>query len=198
VWLHPLHLRKQTFSTHYEKNIGKTDRFVSLLSLDHWRIVFDDRRLFICRRTSAVARQIKIIPESEGAVAVEFAIILPLLLFLVLGGMDIAHMFYIDHLITTASRDGARYGAKYTGYPPNDPTDTQIRNYAISTIPPLENLQVASLYSVVGLDRIVTVTVTADKAWWVLGNLTLFRQFGFQGFTDPQTRRATTAMKVER
>ena len=25
------------------------------------------------------------------------------------------HMYYMDHLITNASREGARYAAKYTG-----------------------------------------------------------------------------------
>ena len=53
----------------------------------------------------------------EGAAAVEFAIILPVLMLLILGGMDLGHMYYIEHLITNASREGARYGAKYTGTP---------------------------------------------------------------------------------
>jgi hypothetical protein len=47
VWLHGLHLWKQALSTHYEENIGKTDSFVYLLSLDPWRIVFDDRGLYV-------------------------------------------------------------------------------------------------------------------------------------------------------
>ena len=51
----------------------------------------------------------------EGAAAVEFAIILPILLLLILGALDMGHMYYIDHLITNASREGARYAAKYTG-----------------------------------------------------------------------------------
>ena len=53
----------------------------------------------------------------EGSAAVEFAIILPLLMFLILGGMDLGHMYYIEHLITNASREGARYGRKYTVNP---------------------------------------------------------------------------------
>ena len=49
----------------------------------------------------------------EGAAAVEFALILPLLILLVLGGMDLGHAFYMQHIITTASREGARYGSQY-------------------------------------------------------------------------------------
>ena len=156
-----------------------------------------------------MARRFKIFSRCDGAAAVEFAIILPLLIFFILGGMDIGHMFYIDHLITTASREGARYGAKYTGNPPVTPSSTAISDYIIepSTATEarlnyknlhLDNLVVTSPPPVtVGLDNIITVTVTAHKHWWVLGSLTLFTNFGFHGFTNPQTRTATTSMKVE-
>ena len=141
----------------------------------------------------------------RGAVAVEFALILPVLVFLILGGMDIGHMFYIDHIISTASREGARYGAKYTGNPPVDPTSADISNY-VKEPPPapgglnynkfnLKNLVVSSpLPTGVNPNKIRTVTVTADKQWWVLGT---FKFFGFAGFTNPKTLTATTAMNVE-
>lgn len=45
VWLHTLHLWKQTLSTHYEENIGKTDSFVCILSPDLCRFVFADQGL---------------------------------------------------------------------------------------------------------------------------------------------------------
>jgi Flp pilus assembly protein TadG len=61
--------------------------------------------------------------SQEGSAAVEFAIILPVLLLLLLGALDMGHMYYIDHLITNASREGARYGA-YTGTA--EPTSGQI------------------------------------------------------------------------
>ena len=64
----------------------------------------------------------------EGAAAVEFAIILPVLLLLTLGALDMGHMYYIDHLITNASREGARYAAKYTGTTAA-PTSAQVSNY---------------------------------------------------------------------
>ncbi|HZK13246.1 MAG TPA: TadE family protein, partial [Desulfobaccales bacterium] len=69
----------------------------------------------------------------EGAAAVEFAIILPILLVLTLGALDLGHMYFVDHLITNASREGARYAAKYT-FPTAEPTSAQVSNYVKSTL----------------------------------------------------------------
>jgi Flp pilus assembly protein TadG len=136
----------------------------------------------------------------EGAAAVEFALILPLLIFLILGGMDLGHMYYIEHLVTSASREGARYGSKYTGTTAA-PTSGTISDYV--------KLPAGLNYNRFGLDTLVvsstpptgtfpnsimTVTVTANKHWWVLGT---FNFFGFAGFTNPKTLSATTAMNVE-
>ena len=56
----------------------------------------------------------RLFKHTEGATAVEFGIILPVLMLLMLGGMDLGHMFYMQHVITNASREGARYAANYT------------------------------------------------------------------------------------
>jgi Flp pilus assembly protein TadG len=135
----------------------------------------------------------------DGAVAVEFALILPILVFLVLGAMDLGHRFYLQHLITNASREGARFAAKYTGGATR--TQAQVSDY-VKLPPPnlnynafnLSNLTVTISPAVPIRNQIVTVTVSAQKHWWVLG---AFRFFGFPGFTDPQTLTATTAMNVE-
>jgi hypothetical protein len=140
----------------------------------------------------------------EGAAAVEFALILPILVFLVLGGLDLGHRFYMQNLITNASREGARYAAKYTGTSA-DPSSTAISNY-VKLPPPLpggldynafnfDTLTVTTTLAGTVPNRIVTVTVTARKHWWVLGG---FRFFGFSGFTNPQTLTASTAMNLER
>lgn len=136
----------------------------------------------------------------EGAAAVEFALILPILVFLVLGGMDIGHRFYMQNLITNASREGARYAAKYTGTTAA-PTSAAISNY-VKLPPPglnydafnLPDLDVSTTYAGTFPDKIATVTVTAVKHWWVLG---AFRFYSFLGFTNPQTLTAATAMNVE-
>lgn len=46
----------------------------------------------------------------EGAAALEFALILPLFVFLVLGIIDFGHMLYVVNTITNAAREGARRG----------------------------------------------------------------------------------------
>ena len=129
----------------------------------------------------------------EGSAAVEFAIILPVMLLLLLGALDMGHMYYMDHLITNASREGARYAAKYTGTPA-EPTSGQISNYV--KLPSglnyntfhLDTLTVSSTFDGSFPNRIATVTVTANKNWWVLGSLA--------GFST-KTLRAQTAMNVE-
>ena len=138
-----------------------------------------------------------------GAAAVEFALILPILILLVLGGMDLGHKYYMQHLITNASREGARYAAKYTGTVAA-PTSAAVSDY-VKLPPPapgglnynafnLDNLTVATVYTGTFPNQIATVTVTADKQWWVLGT---FNFYNFQPFTNPQTITATTAMNVE-
>jgi Flp pilus assembly protein TadG len=127
----------------------------------------------------------------EGSAAVEFAIVLPVLMLLIVGGLDTGHMFYIDHLITNASREGARYAAKYTGSAAQ-PTSAQVSTYVKSTLNynafNLTNLTVTTTVAGVIPSKIATVTVTAQKQWWVLG--------GLMGLPT-KTLTAQTAMNVE-
>jgi Flp pilus assembly protein TadG len=52
--------------------------------------------------------------ESEaGTVAVEFIILFPLFLLLVAGIVEFGHLWYVDHVITNAAREGARAGVVY-------------------------------------------------------------------------------------
>jgi len=52
--------------------------------------------------------------RQEGAVAVEFALVIMLLLFIVGGVIDFGHYIYLKHVATNASREGARYGSLYS------------------------------------------------------------------------------------
>jgi Flp pilus assembly protein TadG len=145
----------------------------------------------------------------EGAAAVEFAILLLPLLLLIGGGVDFGHAYYIQHVITTASREGARYGVKYkvdssTGLPfaPSALTPS-ISNYV--KLPQPTGLGYAGLLSS-DANLLVTpsgvgytsnnpgdpliVTVTASKHWFFLG--------GLLGFPNPKTLTATAAMTLER
>lgn len=49
--------------------------------------------------------------EERGAAAVEFALVLPLLLMIVLGTIDWGWYFYVSQVVTNAAREGARVGS---------------------------------------------------------------------------------------
>lgn len=53
-------------------------------------------------------------PGERGGVAVELALALPLFLFIIAGVMDLGLLFWEKHVITNATREGARAAAKAT------------------------------------------------------------------------------------
>jgi hypothetical protein len=133
--------------------------------------------------------------SQEGAVAVEFALIFPVLLLLVAGILDFGHYWYIGHVASDASREGARYGTRYVTY--FDPTKGTVRTLPKNLSPSISdhvllpaNADYASRLpadpppavtpsgvgytntdptTMAGKD--LTITVTATKTWWVLGSL---------------------------
>jgi Flp pilus assembly protein TadG len=128
--------------------------------------------------------------NQEGSVAVEFALcILPLLL--IVGGiMDFGHLFYVEHLITNASREGARYASRYTGAS-TEPTSDEISTYVRTTLNydsfNLDDFNVSGSYTGSPPNKIATVTVQAKKYWWILTS-----------FLSTKQLTSTTAMTVER
>jgi Flp pilus assembly protein TadG len=68
------------------------------------------------------------IARQEGASAIEFAIVLPLLLILVFGIIEFSILLYDKAMITNASREGARLGIvyRYADGGPNHPGDGEI------------------------------------------------------------------------
>ncbi len=48
--------------------------------------------------------------RERGAAAVEFALVLPLLLALVLGTIDWGYYFFVEQVVVNAAREGARVG----------------------------------------------------------------------------------------
>ncbi|MCK9378389.1 MAG: pilus assembly protein [Syntrophobacterales bacterium] len=147
-----------------------------------------------CRFGSDAKRGLR---GEHGAIAVEFAIILPVLLLLVFGIVDLGHAWYMKHLMSDASREGARYASRYwtvgtTRILPKDLTPS-VTNYVLLTsaenssqggwgltrlLPSDANPQVTpggpgatwtNATTVAGKDLIVTITAT--KTWFVLGKL---------------------------
>jgi Flp pilus assembly protein TadG len=133
----------------------------------------------------------------HGAVAVEFAIILPVLLLLVFGAIDFGHAWFMKHVLQNSCREGARYATRYqtdNGGNRVLPKDLipSIQNYILNTtaenggsgtglnslLPPSADAQVTP--SGPGFDETVadnlplkdlTVTVTAKKDWFILHKL---------------------------
>ena len=148
-----------------------------------------------------MARRFKIFSRCEGAVAVEFAILLPVFVLLVFGSMDIGHAFYMKQMVSNASREGARYGARYTT---NAAGNHLIPNAFSPSIASWVSSQYSSLLpsdasvqvtpggagytsGLAGAD--LSVAVTATKHWWVVGSLL--------GWEPTKAISATTWTKIE-
>ncbi len=52
------------------------------------------------------------IGDASGSAAVEFALVLPVLLLLSLGALELGRLFWSYHIATAAVRDAARYAAR--------------------------------------------------------------------------------------
>ncbi len=50
--------------------------------------------------------------DKSGAAAVEFAMVLPLLMMLTFAGLEGAHYLYVEHQVVKGVRDGARFAAR--------------------------------------------------------------------------------------
>ena len=133
--------------------------------------------------------------QQRGAAVVEFALILPILLALLVGGIDASLAFYDKAVITNASREGAR-----AGIVARNPllTDAQIRQvvnqYAQSALvsfgsnpaPPNVLIQKGSL----GGDNTLQVTVSYTFQGIGLGSL-------LESLGKPIKLQATTVMVYE-
>lgn len=133
--------------------------------------------------------------QQRGAAVVEFALILPILLGLLVGGIDASLALYDKAVITNASREGAR-----AGIVARNPqlTDAQIRQvvnqYAQSALvslgtnpaQPTVTIQKGSL----GGDPTLQVTVSYTFEGIGLGSL-------FQSLGKPWVLQASTVMVYE-
>ena len=142
------------------------------------------------RRRSKRQRQMQ-----RGAAAVEFALILPILLALLVGGIDASLALYDKAVITNASREGAR-----AGIVARNPllTDEQIRqvvrqyaqsalvSFGASPVQPTVLIRKGSL----GGDPTLQVTVSYTFQGIGLGSL-------FQSLGRPWVLQASTVMVYE-
>jgi Flp pilus assembly protein TadG len=151
----------------------------------------------------------------EGTATVEFALCLIPLLLIVAGVVDYGESWYIQSVLATASREGARYATRYqtdssTGARliPNALNPT-IANYVLNTAAenggnlgyglkshlrsdanPAVPTPTGAGYTSGKTGDPVSVKVTAQKYWLLLNYL-------MPGLTNPQPLAATTTMACE-
>lgn len=126
------------------------------------------------RRSRRIARQ--------GTAAVEFALILPILLMLVFGIIEFGRAFMVAQVLTTAAREGARAAvlAGATGSAVSEKVNTVLMAAAISSQTVTTTVSPADL-STARTGTTVTVQVSVPYAsitWlpapsWIMGNSTL-------------------------
>jgi len=135
---------------------------------------------------------------------VEFAAVTLVFLLIVSGIMDLGHAFYMNQVVTNASREGARYGITYqtdtngNRIPPSS-LPTSIQSYLVNTylpntlLPADANPQVTVTgpgYTTGAKGANLEVTVSAVKTWFVLDNF-------IPGLGEQLNLAATTVMKCE-
>ena len=138
-------------------------------------------------------------PRSErGSQLIEFSLVLPLLLLVVLGIMDFGLLFQRYEAVTNAAREGARI-AVLNGYDEDD-VEARVEQYltdagldgTTATVVPLGpeglNLDGGTCMSVIG------TTVSYPNQYLFLGGIMAY--FGGGGF-GAKTISATARMRVE-
>jgi Flp pilus assembly protein TadG len=99
----------------------------------------------------------------SGAAMVEFAILLPVLLLIILGILQFGLIWYTKYVITAASREGAHYAAVYTADPANIPSRIAPCNLTNPTV-----LELVENYCKGSLNN-TPVTVTPGGSGWTTG-----------------------------
>lgn len=110
--------------------------------------------------------------RDRGAAAVEFALILPILLLLIGGIIDFGNLYYNQIIVSNAARDGARLVA---ANPVASPGWTQATiqgriTAAASPLPVTSSVTTAWTCGAAGTSRTVTVARTGFQ-WTILGIL---------------------------
>ena len=127
----------------------------------------------------------------RGAAAVEFAIILPILILLIFGAIEFGLLLYNQQVITNASREGARYGiVAQSPRVPIDQIEVLVMNYCSGKLVTFGSSGVPQVTASRTGDTFqsdLTVDVAYTYSFLVLDNL---------GF-GPRTLGARTVMKLE-
>ncbi len=131
----------------------------------------------------------------KGASAVEFALILPLLMVIVFGIIEFSFILFDKQIITNASREGARAGIVAQSHRLTDAQITAVVNTYISTyLVSFASVKATATTTVVragsNFENPLTVTVTYPYTFLVLPNF-------ISAISGVKTITATTVMNME-
>jgi Flp pilus assembly protein TadG len=129
--------------------------------------------------------------REEGAAAVEFALLLPLLMMILFGIIEFGLVLYNQEVITNASREGARFGIVIGNPRPatgqiQDVVNTYLTNAGLNS--GNATVSVAGAQGASGSD--LTVSVIFPYTFLVLPNFAA-------SLTDSLNLNAATVMKLE-
>jgi TadE-like protein len=146
------------------------------------------------RRGREVGQGVVTRHAQRGAAVIEFALILPLLLLLLIGGIDMSLALYDKAVITNASREGARAGIVARTPPISEAEIRQVvQNYTQTALvnlgtgsPPSVSVEQGSL----GADLTLRVSVSYTFQGIGLGDL-------FSALGQPWVLSSSTVMVYE-
>lgn len=95
--------------------------------------------------------------KERGAVAVEMAILLPLLLLILIGTMEFGRVFNVQNSLTQAAREGARHGAIHY-----NKSSLDVEGTVLDAAPSLDNLALAVAHNAGSCSPGSNVEVTAS------------------------------------
>jgi Flp pilus assembly protein TadG len=96
--------------------------------------------------------------KSDGIAALEFAIVLPLMVLLYVGGVEVGDAIAIDYKTTITARDVADLATQYVSI--NNPTMTSILGASSAIIAPYSSGNIVVTVSEVSVDAAGNATVT--------------------------------------
>ncbi len=141
-------------------------------------------------------KMIKRLRCQKGVAAIEFAIVLPLLMMIVFGIIEFGLLMYDKQVITNASREGARIGISDVVVFDAD-IEAVVGNYIASNLITFGTTPTSPVTTIEPADRTgmvfgqdVTVTVTYNYDFLMLPNFVA-------DFAGVQTLATTTVMKMQ-
>lgn len=109
-------------------------------------------------------RRLRLIEEEHGAAIVEFALVLPILLLVLWGIVDIGRAFYTLNSLASALREGARTAAVMATNPSTAANKTVVRTTVKQSFAPIGPPLDTTLVTVTVAGRQVTVAARYDFA----------------------------------